>query len=102
MQNHLRKILILIFFGLICLGYPQMALSQTINMVYTSDAHYAITRKNFQGDTNVNAKVVNAAMIKKINSVPALLLPNDGGIGAGKKVTAIDYLIQTGDIANRM
>jgi len=34
--------------------------------------------------------------------MPALTLPDDGGIGAGKKVGAIDYLVQTGDIANRM
>jgi len=71
-------------------------------MVYTSDAHYALTRKIFRGDTDVSAKVVNAAMIKKINTVPGLTLPKDGGIEAGKKVKAVDYLIQTGDIANRM
>jgi len=102
MQNHFKKILTLIFFGLICLGCPPMALSQTINMVYTSDAHYAITRPKFQGDTNVSAKIVNAAMIKKINTVPGLVLPVDGGIGSGKSVGAVDYLIQSGDIANRM
>ncbi|MDF2432663.1 MAG: hypothetical protein JWP44_2294 [Mucilaginibacter sp.] len=71
-------------------------------MVFTSDAHYALTRKNFQGDTNVNARVVNAAMIKKINTIPELTLPEDGGVAAGKKIGAVDYLIQTGDIANRM
>jgi len=73
-----------------------------IQMVFSSDAHYALKRKNFQGDTNVDAHLVNAAMIKKINTVPGLLLPADGGIGAGKNVGAVDYLIQTGDIANRM
>jgi hypothetical protein len=74
----------------------------TIQMVFTSDAHYALTRKNFQGDTDVNAHVVNGAMIKKINTLPALILPMDDGIGAGKIIGAVDYLIQTGDIANRM
>jgi len=73
-----------------------------IQMVFSSDAHYALKRKNFQGDTSVDAHLVNAAMIKKMNTVPDLLLPDDGGIGAGKKVGAVDYLIQTGDIANRM
>jgi len=101
MQN-LKKIITIILLSIICLGYPKMALCQTINMVYTSDAHYAITRPKFQGDTNVNAKVVNAAMIKKINTIPGLTLPADGGIGSGKSVGDVDYLIQSGDIANRM
>ena len=73
-----------------------------IEMVFTSDAHYAITRKKFRGDTNVDAHVVNAAMIRQINSVPGLTLPPDGGVASGQKVQAVDYLIQTGDIANRM
>ncbi len=103
MQNNLKSRLNAVFFSLV-IGFicPNVAISQTIQMVYTSDAHYALTRKNFRGDTDVSAKVVNAAMIKKMNTVPGLTLPKDGGIGAGKKVGAVDYLIQTGDIANRM
>ncbi len=103
MQNNLKYILKAVFFSLV-IGFicPNVAISQTIQMVYTSDAHYALTRKIFRGDTDVSAKVVNAAMIKKINTVPGLTLPKDGGIEAGKKVKAVDYLIQTGDIANRM
>ena len=73
-----------------------------IEMVFTSDAHYAITRKKFRGDTNVDAHVVNAAMIRQINSVPGLTLPMDEGVASGQKVEAVNYLIQTGDIANRM
>jgi len=73
-----------------------------VQLVFTSDAHYAIKRKNFQGDTSVDAHVVNAAMIKQINTVPGLTLPADGGVGSGKMVGAVDYLVQTGDIANRM
>ena len=76
--------------------------SNLIEIVFTSDAHYAIKRKNFQGDTNVDAHQVNAAMIKKINQLPDMTLPADDGVAAGKKVTAVDYIIQTGDIANRM
>ena len=76
--------------------------SSVINMVFTSDAHYGITRKKFRGDTNVASYIVNAAMIRQINTIPGLTLPADGGIGAGKKVGAVDYLVETGDIANRM
>ncbi|WP_295713639.1 metallophosphoesterase [Mucilaginibacter sp.] len=83
-------------------GYCQGKSPAVINMVFTSDAHYGITRKNFRGDTNVTGRQVNAAMIREINSVPNLMLPADGGVGGGNKVTAVDYLIQTGDIANRM
>jgi len=89
------------------LGTPATALcqsrnSQVVQMVFTSDAHYAITRKKFRGDTNVNAHFVNAAMIRQINSLPGLMLPSDGGVNAGQTVGAVDYFIQTGDIANRM
>ena len=116
MQHHFKSVfnmqrpgialaaIVTIIIGLIS---PKMAICQgnktaIIQMVYTSDAHYALTRKKFQGDTNVSAHLVNAAMIKKINSLPELVLPDDKGVGSGKKIKAVDYLIQTGDIANRM
>ncbi|HWZ13848.1 MAG TPA: metallophosphoesterase [Mucilaginibacter sp.] len=73
-----------------------------INLVFTSDAHYGIARSKFRGDTNVQGYVVNAAMIRQINTVPNLILPTDKGIEAGKKVGPVDYLVETGDIANRM
>ncbi|MDB5156062.1 MAG: hypothetical protein JWR50_769 [Mucilaginibacter sp.] len=99
MKHHFR----IVFFSLLIgLSYPAITLGQIVQMIYTSDAHYGITRKSFRGDTNVNATIVNAAMINAINSVPKLMLPLDGGIGSGKKVAAVNYLIQTGDIANRM
>ena len=86
---------------------PQTGLCQDrgrtdVEMVFTSDAHYAITRKKFRGDTNADAHVVNAAMIRQINSIPGLTLPPDGGVAASQTVGPVDYLIQTGDIANRM
>jgi hypothetical protein len=80
----------------------QAANRNDIEIVFTSDAHYGIKRKAFQGDTNVDARIVNAAMIKQINTVPGLILPADNGVASGKSVAAVDYLIQTGDIANRM
>jgi len=102
----MRSVYLLLIAGCLTL-IPELAKCQKtgrndIEIVFTSDAHYAIKRKNFQGDTSVDAHTVNAAMIRKINTVPELVLPNDGGVGAGKKVAAVDYLIQTGDIANKM
>ncbi len=73
-----------------------------VNLVFTSDAHYGITRAKFRGDTNVTGHIVNTAMVNQINTLPYLTLPTDGGINAGKQIDAIDYLIETGDIANRM
>lgn len=75
---------------------------QTVEMIFTSDAHYAITRKAFRGDTNVNSHVVNTAMIDQMNNLPGASFPADSGVNAGKKINAIDYLIEGGDIANRM
>jgi len=76
--------------------------NDVVNMIYSSDAHYGITRPKFRGDTNVMSYLVNAAMIKQMNTVPTLTLPTDGGIGAGKTVGPVDYVIESGDISNRM
>ncbi len=73
-----------------------------INLVFTSDAHYGITRQKFRGDTNVPGYRINAAMVKQMNTIPGITLPADGGINAGNDVGPVDYLVETGDIANRM
>ncbi|HEY9001104.1 MAG TPA: metallophosphoesterase [Mucilaginibacter sp.] len=82
--------------------YGQSKTSSVINMVFSSDAHYGISRTKFRGDSNVSSYIVNAAMIQQMNSIPDLILPQDNGINAGEKASHIDYVIQTGDIANRM
>ncbi|MEC5145608.1 metallophosphoesterase [Chitinophaga sp. 212800010-3] len=73
-----------------------------VQFIFTSDAHYGITRAKFQGKTNVDAHTVNAAMIAKINGMPDVTLPADGALNAGQKIGSIDYLFEAGDIANRM
>ena len=73
----------------------------TIQFVYTSDAHFGIKRATFQGGTNVDASVVNAKMVEKINTLSTLVLPVDNGVNAGKVIGGIDYFINTGDMANR-
>ncbi len=82
--------------------YPAVADESPVQIILTSDAHYGITRAAFRGATNVDAHVVNAAMIAKMNALPTVLLPEDGGVQAGKVIGSIDYIFQTGDIANRM
>ncbi|MES2376512.1 MAG: hypothetical protein V4553_08030 [Bacteroidota bacterium] len=83
-------------------SFAQQAQKPIINMVYSSDAHYGLTRPQFRGDTGVIAHRVNMAMIGQINNLPQQQLPADGGVSSGLKVGAIDYMVQTGDITNRM
>ncbi|MBS1523728.1 MAG: metallophosphoesterase [Bacteroidetes bacterium] len=83
-------------------SFGQSKTSPVINMVFSSDAHYGISRVKFRGDSNVKSHIVNAAMIQQMNSIPGLTLPLDGGINSGQKASHVDYVIQTGDIANRM
>lgn len=73
-----------------------------LQFIFTSDAHYGITRKTFRNDTAVSGHLVNAAMIKEMNTLPVVQLPLDGGIDAGKLTGPIDYVVEGGDIANRM
>jgi hypothetical protein len=70
--------------------------------VYTSDQHYGITRTAFRGGTNVDSHIVNAAMVAEMNTLPGTIFPSDSGVRAGSPVGAIDMVIETGDIANRM
>ncbi|MDB4904075.1 MAG: hypothetical protein JWQ63_3356 [Mucilaginibacter sp.] len=94
-------VLLLIPGAAICQS-AQNSSNAPIEIVFTSDAHYAITRKAFRGDTNVNSHIVNTTMISQINNLPTLNLPADNGVGAGNNIGYIDYLIEGGDIANRM
>ncbi|MBB6273276.1 hypothetical protein HDF26_003736 [Pedobacter cryoconitis] len=73
-----------------------------VQFIFTSDAHYGLNRATFRGGAKVDAHVVNAAMIEKMNSLSALTLPDDGGVNGGKKIGSVDFLLEAGDIANRM
>lgn len=75
--------------------------SQDVQFVFTSDAHYGLNRTDFRGEHNVSAHEVNAALVAKINSLPAVNLPKDGGLRGGKTVGSIDFVVEGGDIANR-
>jgi hypothetical protein len=95
-------LLVLILAGMSSTGFAVQETQPTeIQFIFTSDPHYGITRDRFQGATQVDAHVVNAAMVAKINKLPNVKLPADGGINAGKIAGAIDFVVETGDIANR-
>ena len=56
----------------------------SIRFVFTSDAHYGLTRPAFRGGTGVDAHVVNSAMIGVIN-----------------RLGPLDFIVEGGDVANR-
>lgn len=106
-KSSITKIILLFALLIACFGRPcayaqKAKTSSIINMVFTSDAHYGISRKQFRGDTNVASFHVNAALISQINNIPNLTLPMDSGVNAGENTGAIDFLVEGGDIANRM
>lgn len=86
----------------LCMVWNATASAEVVQIVYTSDQHYGISRKAFRGGKQVSATEVNAALVEAINGLPGLKLPPDGGVQAGKPVGWVDYVISTGDIANRM
>lgn len=92
---HLRVLAL----GLSLLGAALPAAPATF--VLTSDLHYGLHRSYFRGEANVPATVVNAALAEAINSLPGVRLPDDGGLRAGAAVGTLDFVVVTGDIANR-
>jgi hypothetical protein len=72
-----------------------------IQIIYTSDVHFGITRPAFDGDSNVRSVVVNGRLVSTMNALPSLPLPADKGVNAGQKVGPVDYIMISGDIANR-
>lgn len=86
---------------LVCTS-AQNVFAEQYQFVYTSDQHYGITRKAFRGQENVSSDVVNAAMVDAIKALPQQKLPADNGVRAGETVSWADFIISTGDIANRM
>ena len=77
------------------------AAGEVLQFVFTSDSHFGLTRQSFRGRENVDAAIVNEALVASINALPALRLPKDGGIGGGGIVGPIDFVANGGDIANR-
>ena len=90
-------------YGVIALGLLACSrgFGEPVTFVFTADVHYGINRGNFRGAANVEARVVGAALVDKINHLPSAVLPNDGGLRAGQPVGPIEFAIITGDIANR-
>ena len=80
---------------------PLQAAPEVVQFVLTSDAHYGLTRPRFRGETNVDARVVNQALVAQLNALPTVAFPKDGGVRAGERVGALDFVAETGDTVNR-
>jgi predicted MPP superfamily phosphohydrolase len=61
---------------------------QTVRFVFTSDAHYGLTRASFRSRTRVSAHEVNAALVADVNTLAEHAGP-------------VDFLVEGGDVANR-
>jgi hypothetical protein len=72
-----------------------------LQFVVTSDAHYGLTRPIFRGHSNVDAHIVNTALVSQLNAMPDARFPFDGGLNAGRRIGAVDFVVEAGDITNR-
>ncbi len=72
-----------------------------VQFVVTSDSHYGITRAKFRGQSNVNATVVNHALVTSMNRLSETSFPADAGLRTGEAIGSFDFLVDLGDIANR-
>jgi len=72
-----------------------------VTFVFTSDVHFGLNRGSFRGAANVESREVNAAQVQAINALPAAVLPADAGLNAGRPVGPVDFVVITGDLANR-
>lgn len=81
-------------------GSDVASTASVTTFMYTSDSHYGIKRAGiFSGYSN--AMQINGALVGVMNTMPAVVFPADGGVNAGQAVSAVDFVVNTGDIANR-
>ena len=74
---------------------------EILRFVYCSDLHYGLER-DFRGEEDVSADSVSRAMIASFGLLEKTALPLDGGVGQGQVFGEPEFIICTGDIANRM
>jgi len=72
-----------------------------LQFVVTSDAHYGLRRATFRGHANVDAQVVNQALVAKLNRLADVRFPLDSGLSEGRPVGGVDFIVEAGDITNR-
>lgn len=74
--------------------------ARQIRFVFVSDLHYGLERE-FRGQ-ETSAEEVNRVMAAAVRALSGQVFPDDGALGAGERIGALDFVICGGDIANRM
>ena len=73
---------------------------EILRFIYCSDVHYGLERE-FRGAATP-ADSVSRAMIAAFRMLEDTVLPEDGGVAAGEIYGTPNFVVCTGDIANRM
>ena len=91
-----------LFIGILLWSGSRDAAAQgrILRFVYCSDLHYGLERE-FRGGRATSSEV-NRAMLEAFPMLEEALLPEDGGVLAGEAFGEADFVVCTGDIANRM
>ena len=93
------KVFLLLSFFVFIVGIDLNG-QEYLTFVYASDCHYGLTRE-FRG-YEASSEEVNAAMIEVIRHLSETDMPLDGGVLQGKRIQGLDFIVNGGDIANRM
>lgn len=98
----MSKLVLLLFAGILLFSCAPVVGNEgrILRFIYCSDPHYGLERE-FRGK-EVGSDAVNRAMLETFELLPETRLPEDSGVGAGLKFDSPDFIVCTGDIANRM
>lgn len=70
------------------------------HFVFVGDPHYGEFR-DFREDGHIAGNVVNAALVAKLNTLSAVDLPDDDGVGAASLVGPVDFIVLAGDLLDK-
>ena len=98
----MRKLILLLFTGILLFSCTAVGADEgrILRFIYCSDVHYGLERE-FRGK-EVGSDEVSRAMLATFKLLSETRLPEDSGVGAGIKFGSPDFVVCTGDIANRM
>lgn len=98
----MRKLILLLFTGILLFSCTAAGADEgrILRFIYCSDVHYGLERE-FRGK-EVGSDEVSRAMLATFKLLSETRLPEDSGVGAGIKFGSPDFVVCTGDVANRM
>lgn len=98
----MRKLILLLFTGILLFSCTAAGADEgrILRFIYCSDVHYGLERE-FRGK-EMGSDEVSRAMLATFKLLSETRLPEDSGVGAGIKFGSPDFVVCTGDIANRM